>query len=220
MNKCKKIYDALADDESKYIFGNRMLYSLTGDEEYIGNVIKTTSEGVEFYRKLEQTDTRKVIFGAGFWGRELARQYCKYEFDCFVDNNATYPWEEKEGLRVISFDAYLKDYRDATVFLGSRLYYNELYEQLTANGIARDQIVNVGKMIDDMSLRQYFDLACMPHKKDEVFVDAGGFDGRTSKLFIQWCGGCYKKIYISEPERKNIAMIYNNFGGGGAREKG
>lgn len=208
----RKIYNALADDESKYIFGNRLLYSLTGDEGYIENVIKATSEGLEFYRKLEQTNTRKVIFGAGFWGKELARQYFKYGFECFVDNKAVYPWEEKEGLIVVSFDEYLDKYRDATVFLGSRLYYSELYEQLVANGISQDQIVNVGKMIDDMSLRQYFDLPCMPRAKEEVFVDAGGFDGKTSKLFIQWCGGCYSKIYIAEPEKQNIALINHNFG--------
>lgn len=207
----KKIYNALADDESKYIFGNRLLFSLTGDEGYIENVIKTTSEGVEFYRKLERTDTRKVIFGAGFWGKELARQYYKYGFDCFVDNKAVYPWEEKEGLPVISFDEYMHEYGDATVFLGSRLYYNELYSQLTAHGIAQNQIVNVGKMIDVMSLRQYFDLPCMPHVKEEVFVDAGGFDGKTSKLFMQWCGGHYQKIYIVEPEKQNIAMIKDGF---------
>ncbi len=124
----KKIYNALADDESKYIFGNRLLFSLTGDEGYIENVIKTTSEGVEFYRKLERTDTRKVIFGAGFWGKELARQYYKYGFDCFVDNKAVYPWEEKEGLPVISFDEYMHEYGDATVFLGSRLYYTLIRE--------------------------------------------------------------------------------------------
>lgn len=215
MNKCKKYYDALADDQSRYIFENRLLFSLTGDERYIERVIMTTPEGQEFYRKLEQISTEKVIFGAGFWGRELAKQYRKYGFDCFVDNKAAYPWEEREGLTVISFDEYLKEYRDATVFLGSRLYYNELYEQLVKSGIPRERIVNVGKMIDDMSLRQYFDLPCMPHVEDEVFVDAGGFDGKTSRLFIQWCGGQYKKIYISEPEKQNITMIHNNFAGGG-----
>ena len=219
MNKYKKIYDALVDEESRYIFENRLLYSFTGDERYIERVIKTTPEGQDFYRKLEQINTGKVIFGAGFWGKELARQYCEYGFECFVDNKATYPWEEKEGLAVISFDEYLKEYREATVFLGSRLYYNELYEQLVEHGIPQERIVNVGKMIDDMSIRQYFDLPCMPHVKDEVFVDAGGFDGKTSKLFIQWCGGLYKKIYISEPEKNNVSMIYNNFLSGGGIEK-
>lgn len=205
----KKIYNALADDESRYIFENRLLFSLTGNEEYTEKVIKTTPEGQEFYQKLEKTNAKKVIFGAGFWGRELAKQYRKYGFDCFVDNKAAYPWEEREGLSVISFDKYLEEYKEATVFLGSRLYYQELYEQLIEHGIAQERIVNVGKMIDDMSLRQYFDLPCMPHTENEVFVDAGGFDGRTSELFIQWCGERYRKIYILEPEKKNIALCKN-----------
>ncbi len=139
----------------------------------------------------------------------LASQYRKYGFDCFVDNKATYPWEEKDGLPVISFDEYLEKYGDATVFLGSRLYYNEFLEQLTAHGITQERIVNVGKMLDDMILRQYFDLPYMPHAEEEVFVDAGGFDGKTSERFIQWCGGHYKKIYILEPEKTNITMCEN-----------
>lgn len=206
----KKIYNALADEESRDIFANRLLFSLTDDERYIERVIKTTIEGREFYQKLEQTDNKKVIFGAGFWGQELARQYRKFGFECFIDNKATYPWEIKEGFPVISFNEYLEKYKDATVFLGSRLYYNELLEQLLAHGIPQEKIVNVGKMIDDMSIRQYFDLPCMPHIEDEVFVDAGGFDGRTSELFTQWCEGHYKKVYIVEPERKNMTICENN----------
>lgn len=201
----------MADEESRFIFGNRLLYSLTGDEGYMENIIKTTMEGKEFYRKLEQTDTKKVIFGAGFWGRSIARQYCKYGFDCFIDNKAVYPYEEKEGLPVISFEKYLEEFKDcATVFLGSRLYYNELYEQLLSHGVSQEKIVNVGKMIDDMSLRQYFDLPYMSCTEEEVFVDAGGFDGKTSKLFIQWCSNQYKKIYVLEPERKNIIQCEKN----------
>lgn len=207
----KRIYGVLADAESKYIFENRFLFSLTENEEYMENVIKTTIEGKKFYEKIEQTDTKKVIFGADFWGRSIARQYHKYGFECFVDNNAIFPYETKEGFSVISFEEYLKKYGDcATVFLGSRLYYNDLWEQLIKCGISKERIVNIGKMIDDMSMRQYFDLPYMPHVGDEVFVDAGGFDGRTSKLFIQWCGNCYKKIYVFEPERENIVQCKKN----------
>ena len=206
-----RIYNALADAESKYIFGNRFLFSLTENKEYMENVIKTTVEGKKFYERLEQTNTKKVIFGAGFWGRSIARQYHEYGFDCFVDNNAVWPYEKKEGLFVISFEEYLKKYGDcATVFLGSRLYYNDFWKQLMKCGIPKERIVNIGKMIDDMSMRQYFDLPDMPHVDDEVFVDAGGFDGMTSKIFIQWCGNRYKKIYIFEPEKENILQCNKN----------
>lgn len=91
-----RIYNALADAESKYIFGNRFLFSLTENKEYMENVIKTTVEGKKFYERLEQTNTKKVIFGAGFWGRSIARQYHEYGFDCFVDNNAVWPYEKRK----------------------------------------------------------------------------------------------------------------------------
>lgn len=206
-----RIYNSLADVESRFIFGNRLLFSLTGDEGYMENIIKATIEGRKFYSKLEQTDTKKVIFGAGFWGRSIARQYRKYGFDCFVDNKAVCPYEKKEGIPVISFEKYLEEYSDcATIFLGSRLYYRELFEQLISHGIAQDRIVNVGKMIDDMSSRQYFDLTEMKCMEDEVFVDVGGFDGKTSKLFMRWCGNQYKRIYVLEPEKSNIILCEKN----------
>lgn len=124
-----RIYNALADAESKYIFGNRFLFSLTENKEYMENVIKTTVEGKKFYERLEQTNTKKVIFGAGFWGRSIARQYHEYGFDCFVDNNAVWPYEKKEGLFVISFEEYLKKYGDcATVFFGEQVILQRFLE--------------------------------------------------------------------------------------------
>lgn len=207
-----KIYNALSDDETKYIFANRLLFSFTNDEKYIENVIKTTVEGKEFYQKIEQADTKKVIFGAGFWGKSIAQQYGRYKFDCFVDNAITYSHEKIEtGIPVISFEKYLKKYKDsATVFISSRLYYKEQLAQLIEYGVTQDRIVNAGKMIDNMSLRQYFDLPYMICGEREVFIDAGGFDGKTSKLFIKWCNNHYRKIYVLEPEDKNIKLCEEN----------
>jgi FkbM family methyltransferase len=50
----------------------------------------------------------------------------------------------------------------------------------------------------------FFDL-----KPDEVFVDAGGFDGQTAIEFIKRCPD-YKSIYIFEPDPDNLALARNN----------
>lgn len=44
----------------------------------------------------------------------------------------------------------------------------------TANGILQDQMVNAGKMIDVMSLRQYFDLSGLQVVYETLFYCAGG----------------------------------------------
>lgn len=49
--------------------------------------------------------------------------------------------------------------------------------------------------------------------ENEVFVDCGGFDGRTSQRFIERCNGKYKKIIIFEPEICKRELIEQNMGG-------
>lgn len=54
--------------------------------------------------------------------------------------------------------------------------------------------------INDCESGQYFDPELMPLSDAEVFVDAGGFDGTTSKTFVQRAGGSYDHIYYFEPD--------------------
>jgi len=49
--------------------------------------------------------------------------------------------------------------------------------------------------------KQYFEPFLNLHK--EIFVDGGGFDGFTSKLFIEKCPN-YKMIYFFEPDINNL----------------
>jgi len=44
---------------------------------------------------------------------------------------------------------------------------------------------------------------------EEVFVDAGGFDGQTSLEFISRCSN-YKTVYVFEPSQNNLEMAKEN----------
>ena len=46
----------------------------------------------------------------------------------------------------------------------------------------------------------------------DVFVDAGGYDGQTSLQFIAHCPD-YKAVYLFEPSSANLAMAKNNLSG-------
>lgn len=49
---------------------------------------------------------------------------------------------------------------------------------------------------------QYFPVnEFLPVCQEEVFVDAGGYNGETSWRFAHWTGGNYSKIYILEPDK-------------------
>lgn len=49
--------------------------------------------------------------------------------------------------------------------------------------------------------KQYFEDFLSLNK--EIFVDGGGFDGLTTKLFIEKCPS-YKKVYFFEPDKGNL----------------
>jgi len=55
---------------------------------------------------------------------------------------------------------------------------------------------------------QYFE-DFLDFKDNEVFVDAGGYDGQTSIEFIKLCP-TYKSIYIFEPSKENLAFAERN----------
>lgn len=57
---------------------------------------------------------------------------------------------------------------------------------------------------------QYFSSGIMKPEPEEIFVDAGAFDGWTSLQFIDWCNGNYKKIYSFEPSEDNVLLCREN----------
>lgn len=67
-------------------------------------------------------------------------------------------------------------------------------------GVEKNKIINIGAYVENLTIRQYFDLPQLPHVEDEVFVDAGCFDGESVKNFVKWSNGQYKEIYSFEPD--------------------
>ena len=56
---------------------------------------------------------------------------------------------------------------------------------------------------------QYFDV--FSPRKDEVFVNAGAFQGETDIDFVKWTGGSYKKIYAFEPMKDNVEICKKRY---------
>lgn len=203
----KVVFDKLQDDLSRKIWGCRMLYKETDNEMWIWEMLKLIPEGQSFIYKLCNTDREKIIFGAGAWGRELA-QIFPVGWTCFIDN---YKKEEScDGIPIISFEEYLDKHRDAYVVLTARLHYQSMIDQLYSHGIDDSHIINMGKIIDEMSKRQYFDLPALPHNKNEVFVDCGCLDAATSKAFINWSKNDYEMIYAFEPDPRQTELCKKN----------
>lgn len=212
----KDIYEKLEDETSREIFASRLLYSLTGDHNYILEIVRKTEEGSLVFDKLKNCNKKKVIFGAGVWGKNIVNAYKATVFECFVDNKASVPGSLYYGLPVVPFNE-MKGHLCGggyLIIISSRLYHEQIYGQLLEMGVEDENIVDVGGLIDGMSQRQYFDLPALRERTsaEEVFVDGGCFDGKTSQRFIQWCGGRFNKIYAFEPDPDNLTKCAQALG--------
>lgn len=197
----KQIYERLGDALSKEIFGCRVLYTETG-MVWISKIFSAFPEGAALLERLHNKNTRKVIFSAGEYARDFAKVCYFVKWECFIDNYKH--GTECEGLPVVSFERYLKDYRDADVFVASNWYHKEMVAQLREHGIEESKIIDLTECFASAENRQYFDLQALKSGEDEVFVDCGCYDGQTSKNFIDWCGNKYKHIYAFEAAQDKV----------------
>ena len=200
----ENIYSHLGDDESRTIFENRLLYSLTGNMKKIQDTICLTNEGFQFYELLQES-RGNYVFGAGTWGREIISAWPGY-WNGIIDNNNKISGQYIDGIKVGTLQDYGKELVNETnkIFICTRLYYDEIFKQLIDFGVSDSCIVNVGKIIDDMAKRQYFDLPYLTHDEHEVFLDIGSVDAATSENFVNWCQDDYLKIYAFEADEKNF----------------
>lgn len=197
----RRIYEHLGDELSKEIFGCRVLYTETG-MVWISKIFSSFPEGRELLERLNRKDTRKVIFSAGEYAKDFAKVSYFVGWECFVDN---YKYGTVcEGIPVISFEDYLKNYGDAEVYVASNRFHKEMIAQLLDNGIPKERIIDLTECFATAEARQYFDLPNLSCSEDEVFVDCGCYDGQTSKNFISWCQNKYKHIYAFEAEADKV----------------
>lgn len=71
------IYERLGDEQSKFIYKNRINYSITGDDIYLQNIINHTIRNRIEWKQIRQKllecsmQSKIVIYGAGIWGHIL-----------------------------------------------------------------------------------------------------------------------------------------------------
>lgn len=210
----QEINEHLRDETSKRIFAQRLLFSLTSDSDYVRRMVLEMPEGMKFYNLLERAEKESdiVIFGGGVWGQDLYKITKDYPWKCFVDSNPKV--NILEGIKVVPFADFMKQYHEETFVISSRLYHKDMYEQLLQNGIKEKRIINAGYLLDELSKRQYFDLKGLQPVEEEFFVDAGSFDGMTSIYFSEWCKKTGNRtreyVYAFEPDINNAEKCHEN----------
>lgn len=206
--KMCEIYNRLQDEESQSLFEARISYLIDRDEEEYMNKINRLYHdwrSPELEEKIAEIHPKGIIlFVCGHDGMLTYRMMCFWGYDvsCFGDNYMA--GKIIEGKRVVSVDEIVQKYADYLIVVTSSGYGKEIYTDLLQKGIPYANILwPKYKCLYAVRGKQYFDL--FEAQSDEVFVDAGAFDGKNLFDFHEWTGGKYKGIYAFEP----LEHMYN-----------
>ena len=202
-------WNRLSDDASRFLYEKRCMWSLTGDDRYITDIIRfmlRDGKADALIEKAKSVSDRLVIRGLGNEYHTIRQYYPELEFALIADRDPVkIGWGEFEGHKVISTDDFYKNYSDHYVMITSSAFHSEIKRELKEHGIPEEHILDFGGL--SLAGEQYFEPGIIAPKEHEVFVDGGSFDGTSFRRFAAWCGGKYDGIYAFEPDLRNAQRI-------------
>lgn len=210
----RSIYNKLQDEVSKTIFRYRLSYFLDQDPvhllQMVGELNKhkpktalgTYSDLVESKHLLHNGI---VIYGAGTDSEACIKSLTQSGIvaECFCDRDKEKQKRPHLGLPVIS-PKELASKKNAVILIATAAYAQEVYTLLCDMGFSHHQIFqftsNPVVVMATSAFDTYFDATLIGGPQDEeIYVDAGCYDGGTIKDFVDYSGGKYRKIYGFEP---------------------
>lgn len=212
------VRELFEDQESKEVYNNLVLNKYTGKYKFIQEIVKNHSrryfspnslcELIE-QNKVNQKD-KIILFGAGLMGKKIYHYLTEFgiEISNFCDNDNLKQGKMLYGIPIISVDKAMED-KNAKFVIGMLLDHlkETAVQQLKENGICDCNIIEGCQIYEN----QYFDEEIMKPGEDEVFIDGGCEDCRTSYLFREWNQGRkYKKILCFEPNTQNYQKCIDN----------
>lgn len=129
-----------------------------------------------------------ILFGSGGYGKKMLHTFGKTNVECFVDNNVYQIGDYRYGIRVISYEEYLRIYKQfKTVISVSEENCVEIMEQLEGDGITEYFLCD--DFVGDRPIDSYNNLR-IKHQK-----------------FIS---DYYKRKYISEYQKSHYLIDHIN----------
>lgn len=200
------VYEKMGDSLSKETYAKRMLYNLTGDEKYLNELIMCNEVIQKIINWVEETrDKKHIIYGAGDWGTKIATLLKQIKWDYFIDKKKA--GEIINGIKVISFDEIQDLKEDVAILISMQKEFEEIENCLLDIGIGGRKVLTLARIMKEMKQPYFEDF--LPHSDNEVFVDAGVYDGGTTLDFIKWSKN-YKKIYMFEPSMDYYNRFFEN----------
>lgn len=203
----------LADDMSRKIYDMRMKYLIYRDVFSLRDDIKKLNvvwrQKPDVKKFLNDNKPKKIIiFGAGEWGRETlkifqASEYKNYEIS-FCDNSFK-KLRGAYGIDVMSPAEAFK-IKDSVIVIGSNIYRKSIKRQILDSGYPEERVCNP---IVENNGWEYFDY--FEPNENEIFVDAGCYNGGTAVNFVKWATKGYDYIYSFEANPHAITKCKETF---------
>lgn len=209
----KNIYGMLEDDLSKELYLNRFNWLVTGDYQYVEQIVKKShptfpvwnrKEEREFLKKLPN-NIKIIFYGAGSFAKRLIPYiHEKKENILFCDRNTLKQEEGFNGYKVISPDEMF-DIDHKKIVICTTKYYQDTEAYLLNNKIAGTDIIDIRAFFICGTGDDYFYEDFLQYDEKEIFIDAGCCDLGTTVDFVKVCRGL-KKVYAFEPDAINYDM--------------
>lgn len=203
-----EIYHNLQDAESKNIFINKLLFSITGEDKYWHSIlIEQDKMYFEKISSLSELNREVIIYGAGTNCKpvlEISEGLgCHISYICDKDNSKQGLYVD--GVLVISPEELIEKHKNAMIIISTLNYMEEAKEYLLKY-FSEDQVIPcAGPKLLSLVDAQYFADDIMEFNDGEVFVDGGCFDFETSQFLMKRCN--VKHIYAFEPDKKNLEKV-------------
>ena len=217
MENIQRIYNALQDEESKYIFQQRLLFSLGGEEEHITDMVDTllspdrfgTLSLAPWIEKYHKAPKKTLLFGAGPACPQIARILRKQGIPIsgICDNYAKSAPVECADIPLIKM-ADIREMAGSAYIVITPLFpenYKPMHKQIIDIGFPQEDI-----SIASMHSNTYFDKGFMKPQPNEVFIDAGVYMGDTIEGFLLFCKDSYSEIYGFDPNQDVLEQMTKN----------
>lgn len=205
------IFDNLMDEQSKEFFCAKVLTVVSGDKKYfakfrdslIENQTNSAKQDIEI-KNLKDA----YIFGCGDSSSFAFRLYGK-NIVGFSDNKEKL-WGGKHFKLPIIPPLKIPKTAKIIICARSKIAHTNIKKQLLSYGFKEENLYIFNEICEKIYGKEYFDIDKLKRDKEEIFVDAGAFDGGTSLEFIEYANGNFKKIYVFEPDAVSFQKCEKN----------
>ena len=201
-----KIFAKMSDDISRIIFECRIMRFITDEPAYIIKMVRSLHP--QFDLLLSRLGNRR-LFLCGTSSFEISFAALNRDnMYGYVDIDNSHNMRNGGDLQIQGLPFYSLSYAcncSSGIFMLP--FVDKAKHRLVSDELKKMSIPE-SQIFDPMPYYRldeaYFDLPQMQAVKDEVFVDAGAYDGETTKQFIKWANNqCadIRKIYAFEPDK-------------------